>query len=81
MSRFHLAHAFKREVGLPPHAYQTQLRVTRAMRMLARGVSISRAAYATGFAAQSHLHRHFLRLLGITPGRYATSARTLKRVR
>lgn len=81
VSRFHLAHAFKREVGLPPHAYQTQLRVTHAMRMLRRGWTISRAAFATGFAAQSHLHRHFKRVLGITPGQYAASARTLKSTR
>jgi AraC-like DNA-binding protein len=81
VSRFHLARAFKREVGLPPHAYQTQLRVAHAMRMLRRGWSISRAAFATGFAAQSHLHRHFKRVLGVTPGQYAARARTLKLTR
>ncbi|HEX8209379.1 MAG TPA: AraC family transcriptional regulator [Longimicrobium sp.] len=78
VSRFHLVRAFKRQVGLPPHAYQTQLRVAHAMRMLRGGWSISRAAFATGFAAQSHLHRHFKRVLGITPGQYAARARTLK---
>jgi AraC-like DNA-binding protein len=78
ISRFHLSRAFKREVGLPPHAYQTQLRVAHAMRMLRGGWSISRAAFATGFAAQSHLHRHFKRVLGVTPGQYAARARTLK---
>ena len=78
VSRFHLVRAFKRQVGLPPHAYQTQLRVAHAMRMLRSGWSISRAAFATGFAAQSHLHRHFKRVLGITPGQYAARARTLK---
>jgi transcriptional regulator GlxA family with amidase domain len=28
-------------------------------------------AVATGFVDQAHLHRHFVRTLGITPHRYA----------
>lgn len=75
VSKFHLVRAFRDEVGLPPHAYQTRLRVSRAMSLLRRGWSISRAAYSTGFAAQSHLHRHFKRLLEITPGEYAARGR------
>jgi AraC-like DNA-binding protein len=78
LSRFHLVRAFKRQVGLPPHAYQTQLRVAHAMRLLRHGRGISAAAFATGFAAQSHLHHHFKRILGVTPGEYAAAARTLK---
>ena len=74
-SKFHLVRAFKHEVGLPPHAYQTRLRVSRAMDLLRDGWSISRAAYSTGFAAQSHLHRHFKRILGVTPGEYSGRGR------
>lgn len=75
LSKFHLVRAFRDEVGLPPHAYQTRLRVSRAMDLLRRGWSISRAAYSTGFAAQSHLHRHFKRILGVTPGEYSGRGR------
>ncbi len=75
LSKFYLVRAFKREMGLPPHAYQTQVRIARAMRLLRRGWSISRTAFATGFAAQSHLNRHFKRILGVTPGRYAELVR------
>lgn len=67
---FRLIRAFKRQHGLPPHAYLTQLRVRRARDMIAAGTRPADAAAAVGFADQSHLNRHFKRILGITPGRY-----------
>ena len=38
--------------------------------MLEAGATIAQAAAATGFADQSHLHRHFQRSLGLTPAKY-----------
>jgi AraC-like DNA-binding protein len=38
--------------------------------MIAAGTRPADAAAAVGFADQSHLNRHFKRILGITPGRY-----------
>ena len=35
---------------------------------------------ATGFYDQSHLTRHFKRLVGVTPGRYRGSSRMSSRV-
>ncbi|BDA72551.1 AraC family transcriptional regulator [Calothrix sp. PCC 7716] len=67
-----LLRAFLREVGLPPHAYLVQLRVNRAKAMLAMGIPISQVAAETGFTDQSHLHRHFKRLVGVTPGQYVS---------
>jgi AraC-like DNA-binding protein len=67
-----LLRAFLREVGLPPHAYLVQLRVNRAKAMLAMGIPISQVASETGFTDQSHLHRHFKRLVGVTPGQYVS---------
>jgi AraC-like DNA-binding protein len=69
MSAYHLSRLFRLETGLPPHEYQTQLRVLRAKTLLLRGESASEAAYSAGFASQSHLIRHFRRLVGTTPGR------------
>ncbi len=71
LSRFHMIRVFKKEVGIPPHAYLTQIRVKHAKVKLTKGSSIADTAIDTGFADQSHLTRHFKRITGITPGRYS----------
>ncbi len=67
LSSFHLNREFRLAYGLPPHAFQTQLRVARARKLLRDGFSPASAAIETGFTDQSHLHRHFKRVVGITP--------------
>jgi AraC-like DNA-binding protein len=70
LSPFHLCRVFRRRVGVPPHAYQIQMRVRTARRLLAGGTSLSDAAVAAGFFDQAHMTRHFKRMVGITPGQY-----------
>lgn len=70
-----LLRVFQRSIGLPPHAYLVQLRVARAKHLLATGQSIAAVALDTGFTDQSHLNRHFKRVVGITPGQYALGCR------
>lgn len=70
MSRFALLRAFRARHGLPPHAYLNQLRVRRARTLLDDGMPAAAVAVAVGFADQSHLSRHFRRLVGLAPGRY-----------
>jgi len=70
LSTFQLIRAFQHHVGLPPHAYLKQLRITRAQRLLREGLSIADAALAAGFSDQPHLTREFGRTLGMTPGQY-----------
>ena len=69
-SKFHLARAFARRVGLPPHAFQVHVRIERARELLRRGLLPVEVAMVVGFADQSHLTRHFKRLWGITPAAY-----------
>ena len=71
MSKCHLVHLFHKEVGLPPHAYQIQLRVARARVLVAEGVPLAEVATLTGFSDQSHLTRLFKRVVGVPPGQYA----------
>jgi len=78
LSPFHLSRVFASEMGMPPHAFQTQLRVTRAKEMLRRGVPIMRVAIEAGFADQSHLNRHFKRLLKVTPGQYIQNSKNVQ---
>jgi AraC-like DNA-binding protein len=73
--KFTLLRAFARELGITPHAYQVQLRMARACRLLARGVSPAEAALAVGYSEQSALQRPFTRLVGVTPGEYAHAIR------
>lgn len=70
LSPFHLLRVFRNQTGVPPHEYQTQVRVIQAGRLLRKGRSILEAAYETGFCDQSHLSRHFKRITGMTPGFY-----------
>ena len=77
MSAFHFARLFRAQVGVPPHAYQTIRRIAAARRLLQRGATASRVAAATGFGDQSHLHRHFLRIMGMTPGQYREACRAV----
>ena len=74
VSRFTVVRGFRRMVGISPHAYVVQVRVEQAKRLLASGVSIATVASAVGFADQSHLNRHFKRLLGVTPATFARGA-------
>ncbi len=70
LSPFHFNRAFSNETGFPPHAYQTQLRIIHAKRLLKRGESLSAVASRLGFADQSHFTRQFKRIVGTTPGQY-----------
>jgi len=67
----HLVRAFSREYGLPPHLYLTGRRVDLARRHLLAGVPAAEVAVRAGFYDQSHLTRHFRRMLGVSPTRYA----------
>jgi AraC-like DNA-binding protein len=71
LSPYYLVRAFHRQVGVPPHRYQTILRVNCARKLLASGVALSDVAYRTGFCDQSHLTRCFKSTVGVTPGSYS----------
>ena len=65
---------FKRTLGISPHAYQIARRIDRAKEFLATGEPAAHVAVRCGFADQSHLTRHFHRLVGVTPARFAKHA-------
>lgn len=70
LSPFHLSRIFKKATGVSPHQYLLQVRVNSARALLAAGAggrSLAEVAAAVGFADQSHLTRHFKRMLGVTP--------------
>lgn len=73
VNKFHLCRAFRAQVGLSPHAYLIRLRVLRAQELLTARVRPKDIAPQVGFYDQSQLNRHFRRIVGTTPGRYARS--------
>jgi AraC-like DNA-binding protein/quercetin dioxygenase-like cupin family protein len=73
VGRFALLRQFRREVGLPPHAYLTQVRLREARRQLRAGSSPALVAAEVGFVDQSHLIKRFRSAFGITPGQYVTA--------
>lgn len=78
LSPFHLSVIFRQQFGLPPHNYLNQLRVYHARDLLLNGMSIAQAALLTGFVDQSHLHRYFKRIMGVTPGQYRKNVQDRK---
>lgn len=75
LSRFYLVRTFARHVGIAPHAFQINLRINKACRLLKAGVLPADVFSDVGFADQSHFTRHFKRIWGITPSRYANVVR------
>ncbi|HZE37497.1 MAG TPA: AraC family transcriptional regulator [Stackebrandtia sp.] len=70
----HLVRAFGGRFGMSPHQYLIGRRVDLARRLLLDGVPSARVAARTGFFDQAHLTRHFRRVLGTTPSRFARSS-------
>ncbi|WP_244488158.1 AraC family transcriptional regulator [Aureimonas sp. Leaf454] len=66
---------FKRETGLPPHAYHIGLKVRLVQDRLRKGHAPAAAAMEAGFADQSHMARHFSAIVGLTPAAYAQADR------
>jgi AraC-like DNA-binding protein len=69
LSASHFARAFRRSIGMPPHAWLNKARVDRAMLLLRqRRQSLAEIALECGFVDQSHFTRVFVRRVGLTPG-------------
>lgn len=75
LSPCYFARTFKKELGLPPHAYLDGVRIRKALEFLENGQSLASAALSAGYVDQSHLTHRFKRSLGITPGQYVMRRR------
>lgn len=70
LSPWHFLREFKKQTGLPPHAWLVQIRLRKAQHLLKQGQSIVLTAHQMGFSDQSHFNRHFKKALGVTPAQY-----------
>ncbi|MFD7499698.1 AraC family transcriptional regulator [Streptomyces sp. NPDC059850] len=72
----HLVRAFSTAYGIAPHQYVTSRRIDLARRLLLDGQPPGEVAGAVGLYDQSHLTRHFKRVVGVPPGQYARTGAT-----
>jgi AraC family transcriptional regulator len=71
LSAGHLAAAFRRETGLPPHRWLMRRRLERARDLLEDPRrSVTEIAHACGFASSQHLATLFKRQIGKTPSEH-----------
>jgi AraC-like DNA-binding protein len=70
LPKYRFLRAFRAEVGLPPHRYQLHFRLEKAKRLIALGTPLTQVALSSGFYDQSHFHRHFIELIGLSPRDY-----------
>lgn len=68
-----LVRQFRREIGMPPHSFQLNLRIFHARELLRKGVPAAEVALASGFYDQAHLTRVFKRVVGVPPHRFAAA--------
>ncbi|MBG1233813.1 helix-turn-helix transcriptional regulator [Aestuariivirga litoralis] len=70
---FHLIRLFRKHLGMTPHAYLTQIRISRSQQLLKLGAPIAQIALDVGFADQAHFTKRFKQLTGTSPAHYAKS--------
>jgi AraC-like DNA-binding protein len=88
-----LTRAFRRCLGMAPHAYVVRCRLAAAAELLAAGTSVSETCYRSGFENLSYFCRVFQRTFGVRASqwramgparrgatRYAATARSIARI-
>ena len=79
VSKFHLVRSFKSHFGIPPAKYHMQLRLIEARHRLRAQQSVQDVAFDLGFYDQSHFINAFRKVLGVSPLRFTSPARSPKR--
>jgi AraC family transcriptional regulator len=71
LSPYHFCRAFKQSFGVPPHRYQSNLRVERAKAMLTNPArSVTEIGLALGFSETSSFSTAFRHMTGTAPTEY-----------
>lgn len=70
MSKSALLRAFTKSKGVTPYNYLQNIRISKAKKLLEKGIPPAEAALQTGYYDQSHFTNYFSRFIGLSPGAY-----------
>jgi AraC family transcriptional regulator len=77
ISKHHFLRVFTRKVGVTPHEYLTQVRLSAAREQLARtDLPVAAIARGCGYTHLSSFSAAFLRVYGVSPSAYRQAARS-----
>jgi AraC-like DNA-binding protein len=81
LSLNHFSRAFRQSTGVSPHRWILQRRILAAKQMMQTiDQPLAQIAAACGFSDQSHLHRVFTSIMGMTPHKWRTGAEPFKKL-
>lgn len=72
VSKYHLSHSFRREVGVSVYRYIMLKRLLAAKELLQSGMSAGEVAHATGFGDYASFWRAFKTEYGISPKEFVS---------
>ncbi|WP_028579909.1 helix-turn-helix transcriptional regulator [Desulfogranum japonicum] len=73
LSQFHLQREFKKDLGITPHEYLTDLRMCKAKQMILEAQDLAEVAIELGFHDQSHFAKTFKKTVGVSPKKFFNS--------
>jgi AraC-like DNA-binding protein len=77
-SKFHFIRQFKKTYQQTPHQYVMNVRINKAMELLAGGMPVAGACKAVGFEELSSFSRLFKRKTGLNPSAYRNQQQKLR---
>lgn len=81
LSRTRLIHVFRELVGVTPHRYLVERRLTHAARLLADGnMPVAEVCFASGFGSLARFNAAFRAAHGVTPSRFRAECRGPSRI-
>jgi AraC-like DNA-binding protein len=78
LSESRLSHLFKQEIGIPIQRYLLWYKVAEAAFNIGRGMSLTDAAGAAGFADSAHFSRTFRVMFGLTPSQILRRSKSVQ---
>lgn len=80
LSRFYVAHSFKREMGITPMEYLADIRIEESKALLATtNYSMLQISAIVGFSNQAYFSKQFKKKTGLTPNDYRKQQALLER--